>query len=86
MYGAENLLISSPLMWIFFAVTAILGFLEYQLPRQGILWITLTVLTQTVAVIALLFAGAALSEFLLYILVVLFIRLCYITLERRKTA
>ena len=84
MYGAENLLISSPLMWIFFAVTAILGFLEYKLAHKWI-WIALAVLTQTAAALALLFAGAALSEFLLYILVVLFIRLCYIMLERRKT-
>ena len=84
MYGAENLLISSPLMWIFFAVTAILGFLEYKLAHKWI-WIALAVLTQTAAALSLLFAGAALSEFLLYILVVLFIRLCYIMLERRKT-
>ncbi len=83
MYGAENLLISSPVMWIFFAVTAILGFLEYKLPHKWI-WITLTILTQTSAAVALLFAGAVLSEFLLYVLAVLFIRLCYIMLERRK--
>ena len=83
MYGAENLLISSPVMWIFFAVTAILGFLEYKLSHKWI-WITLTVIAQTVAVIVLLFAGAVLSEFLLYVLAVLFIRLCYIMLERRK--
>ena len=83
MYRAENLLMSSPVMWIFFAVTAILGFLEYKLPHKWI-WIALTVITQTVAVFALLFAGAALSELLLYILAVLFIRLCYIMLERRK--
>ena len=85
MYGSENLIVSSPILWIFFAVTAILGFLEYKLPHKWI-WIALTVTYQAVAVIALLFAGAALSEFLLYILVVLFIRLCYIMLERRKTA
>ena len=72
-------------MWIFFAVTAILGFLEYKLPLKW-LWITLAVAVQAAAVVALLFAGAALSEFLLYILFVLFIRLCYIMLERRKTA
>jgi hypothetical protein len=72
-------------MWIFFAIAAILGFLEYKLPHKWI-WITLTVVSQAAAVVALLFAGAALSEFLLYILVVLFIRLCYIMLERRKTA
>ena len=83
MYRAENLLMSSPVMWIFFAVTAILGFLEYKLPHKW-LWIALTVLTQTVAAVALLFAGAALSEFLLYVLAVLFIRLCYVMLERRK--
>ena len=85
MYGTENLIISSPIMWIFFAVTAILGFLEYKLPLKW-LWITLAVAVQAAAVVALLFAGAALSEFLLYILFVLFIRLCYIMLERRKTA
>ena len=83
MYGSENLIVSSPAMWIFFAVTAILGFLEYKLPHKG-LWIVLTVLTQTAAVVALLFTGAALSELLLYILAVLFIRLCYVMLERRK--
>lgn len=83
MYRAENLLMSSPVMWIFFAVTAILGFLEYKLPHKWI-WITLTVITQTVAVVVLIFAGAVLSEFLLYVLAVLFIRLCYIMLERRK--
>ena len=83
MYRAENLLMSSPVMWIFFAVTAFLGFLEYKLPHKWI-WIALTVITQTVAVFALLFAGAALSELLLYILAVLLIRLCYIMLERRK--
>ena len=85
MYGTENLIISSPIMWIFFAIAAILGFLEYKLPLNW-LWITLSVAAQAAAVVALLFAGAALSEFLLYILVVLFIRLCYIMLERRKTA
>ncbi len=85
MYGTENLIVSSPVMWIFFAVAAILGFLEYKLPHKWI-WITLTVISQAAAVVALLFANAALSEFLLYILVVLFIRLCYIMLERRKTA
>ena len=85
MYGTENLIFASPLMWIFFAVTAILGFLEYKLPLKW-LWITLTVGSQAAAVVALLFANAALSEFLLYILVVLFIRLCYIMLERRRTA
>ena len=78
MYGTENLIISSPVMWIFFALAAILGFLEYKFPHKWV-WILLTV-------VALLFANAALSEFLLYILVVLFIRLCYIMLERRKTA
>lgn len=83
MYGSENLIVSSPILWIFFAVTAILGFLEYKLPHKWI-WITLTVITQTVAVIVLIFAGAVLSEFLLYVLAVLFIRLCYIMLERRK--
>lgn len=83
MYGSENLIVSSPVMWIFFAISAILGFLEYKIPHKW-LWITLNVLTQTAAVIALLFAGAALSEFLLYILAVLFIRLCYIMFERRK--
>ena len=82
MYGTENLIISSPLMWIFFAIAAILSFLEYKLPHKWI-WITLNILSQTAAVIALLFANAALSEFLLYILTVLFIRLCYIMLERR---
>ena len=85
MYGPENLIISSPILWILFAVAAILGFLEYKLPHKWI-WIALTVTYQAAAVIALLFAGAALSEFLLYILVVLFIRLCYIMLERRKAA
>jgi hypothetical protein len=85
MYGTENLIISSPVMWIFFAIAAILGFLEYKLPHKWI-WITLAVVSQAAAVVALLFAGAALSEFLLYILVVLFIRLCYIMLERRQTA
>ena len=84
MYGSENLIVSSPILGIFFAVTAILGFLEYKLLHKWI-WITLTVITQTAAVVALIFAGAALSEFLLYILYVLFIRLCYIMLERRKT-
>ena len=84
MYGSENLIVSSPILWIFFAVTAILGFLEYKLPHKWI-WITLTVITQTATVVALIFAGAALSEFLLYVLAVLFIRLCYIMLERRKT-
>lgn len=83
MYGTENLIISSPVMWIFFAVSAILGFLEYKFPRKW-LWVIFNVLTQTAAAVALLFAGAALSEFLLYILAVLFIRLCYIMLERRK--
>ena len=83
MYGAENLLMSSPVMWNFFAVTAILGFLEYKLSYKWI-WITLTFIAQTVAVIVLLFVGAVLSEFLLYVLAVLFIRLCYIMLERRK--
>ena len=83
MYGSENLIVSSPVRWIFFAVTAILGFLEYKLPHKW-LWITLTVLAQTAAVTVLLFAGAMLSEFLLYVLAVLFIRLCYIMLERRK--
>jgi hypothetical protein len=85
MYGTENLIVSSPIMWIFFAIAAILGFLEYKLPHKWI-WITLTVVSQAAAVVTLLFANAALSEFLLYILVVLFIRLCYIMLERRKTA
>ena len=85
MYGTDNLIISSPVMWIFFAVTAILGFLEYKLPHKWI-WIALTVVSEAAAVAALLFANAALSEFLLYILVVLFIRLCYIMLERRQTA
>ena len=84
MYGTENLIVSSPVMWIFLALTAILGFLEYKLAHKWI-WIALTVLTQTAAAVMLLFAEAALSEFLLYILAVLFIRLCYITLERRKT-
>ena len=85
MYGTENLIVSSPLLWILFAASAILGFLEYKLPHKWI-WITLTVISQAAAVIALLFANAALSEFLLYILVVLFIRLCYIMLERRRAA
>ena len=83
MYGQENLIVSSPVMWIFLVLTAILGFLEYKLSRKWV-WIVLTVLTQTAAAVALLFAGAMLSEFLLYILAVLFIRLCYIMLERRK--
>ena len=83
MYGSENLIVSSPVMWIFFAVTAILGFLEYKFPQKWV-WIVLNVLTQTAAVAALLFKGAVLSELLLYVLAVLFIRLCYIMHERRK--
>lgn len=83
MYASGNLIVSSPVMWIFFAVTAILGFLEYKFPQKWV-WIILNVLTQTAAVAVLLFAGAVLSELLLYILAVLFIRLCYIMLERRK--
>ena len=85
MYGTENLIVSSPVLWILFGITAILGFFEYKFSHKWI-WISLTVLSQVAAVVALLFVNAALSEFLLYILVVLFIRLCYIMLERRKAA
>ncbi len=83
MYGTENLILSSPLMWILFALTAILSFLEYKL-RPKWLWITLGALLQVVSVVLLLFARAALSDALLYMLGVVFIRLCFVMFERRR--
>lgn len=83
MYATENLILTSPLFWILLLVTAILCFLEYKLPKK---WIFLGALAlwETAAVMLLLFEKAALSELLLYILSVLFIRLCFVMLERRK--
>ena len=83
MYPTENFILSSPWMWIFFALTAIFCFLEYKCSKKWI-FILCCVLTQTAATAALLFANAALADFLLYVLGVLFIRLCFVMLERRK--
>lgn len=83
MYPTENLILSSPLMWIFFALTAVFCFLEYKLSKKWI-FIGCAVLTQIAATVGLLFVNAALADFLLYVLVVLFIRLCFVMLERRK--
>lgn len=83
MYPAENLILSSPLLWIFFALTAVFCFLEYKVSKKWI-FIGCNVLIQIAATVALLFASAALADFLLYVLGVLFIRLCFVMLERRK--
>lgn len=83
MYPTENFILSSPLIWIFFAITAVFCFLEYKLPKKWI-WIGCAVVTQMAAIVALVFAEAALADCLLYVLGVLFIRLCFVMLERRK--
>ncbi len=83
MYPTENFILSSPLLWIFFALTAVFCFFEYKLSKKWI-WICACVITQIAATVMLLFANAALADFLLYILGVLFIRLCFVMLERRK--
>ena len=83
MYPTENLILSSPLMWICFALTAVFCFLEYKLSKK---WIGIggCIITQVAATVLLLFASASLADFLLYALGVLFIRLCFVMLERRK--
>ncbi len=83
MYGTENLILSSPVMWIFFVLTAISSFLEYKLSCKW-LWIVLGAVLQAAAVITLLFVRAALLDALLYILGVVLIRLCFVMLERRR--
>ena len=85
MYPSETLLFSSPLLWILFAATALVCFLEYKL-RAKWLWILCGALLQTAAVILLLFADAALADLLLYVLGVILIRLCFECIERRRAA
>lgn len=83
MYATENLILTSPLLWILFLVTAVLCFLEYWFSKKWI-FVVAFALWDVAAIVLLLVANAALSELLLYILGVLFIRLCFVMLERRK--
>jgi hypothetical protein len=83
MYPADNILISSPLMWIFMILTAVFCFLEYKLSKKWI-FIIACVAVQVAATVTLLSIGGALADFLLYVLIILFIRLCFVMLERRK--
>ncbi len=83
MYPTESILIMSPLMWVYFALTAVFCFLEYKCSKKW-LFIVACVAVQIAATITLLVIGGALADFLLYVLAVLFIRLCFVMLERRK--
>ncbi len=66
-------------------LTAILTFLEYRL-KKAVLFILANAVVTVAVVVSLLVLGAGLSEFLLWLLGFLFIRLCFTLRERGNEA
>lgn len=85
MFGSENFILSSPLMLIMIAVSVLIDLGEYKCRRKWIFLAANAVCTAA-AFLGFLAQGAALSDVLLYLLAVIFARLCFMMLERRRRA
>ena len=85
MFGSENFILSSPWMVIFIAISAVLDFLEYKFRAKWI-FLVANALLCAFAFVSFLSQGAGLSDVLLYLLAVIFARLCFMMLERRRNA
>ncbi len=83
MFGSENFILSSPLVFFaFLAVSLVFCFLEYKTKAKWLFAILGAVSIGT-AFLAFLYFGASLADILLYLLIVVFVRLLLIALERR---
>ncbi len=83
MFGSENFILSSPLVFFaFLAVSLVLCFLEHK-TRAKWLFVVLGAISIAAAFLAFLYFGASLADLLLYLLVIVFVRLLIIALERR---
>lgn len=83
MFGSENLILTSPL--VFFAcvaVSALFAFLEYK-TRAKTLFAVLSACAMAGVFVTFLFVGATLADLLLYLLVTVFFRLIFVMLEGR---
>lgn len=83
MFGSENLILTSPL--VFFAcvaVSALLAFLEYK-TKAKTLFAILSAFAMAGTFVTFLFVGATLADLLLYLLVTVFFRLIFVMLEGR---
>lgn len=83
MFGSENFIFSSPLVFFaFLAVSLIFCFLEY---KTRVKWpfAVLGAVSIGAAFLAFLYFGASLADLLLYLLMIVFVRLIIIVLERR---
>ena len=83
MFGSENLILTSPLLFLScVAVSALFAFLEYK-TRVKTLFTVLSALAMAGAFVAFLFVGATLADLLLYLLATVLVRLIFVTLEGR---
>ncbi len=83
MFGSENLILASPLLFLAcVAVSALFAFLEYK-TRVKTLFTVLSALAMAGAFVAFLFVGATLADLLLYLLATVLVRLIFVTLEGR---
>lgn len=83
MFGSENLILTSPLLFLAcVAVSALFAFLEYK-TRVKTLFTVLSALAMAGAFVAFLFVGATLADLLLYLLATVLVRLIFVTLEGR---
>ena len=84
MFGSENLILSSPWPLILIAISAVLDFLEYKF-RVKWIFLVANALLCAFAFVAFLSLGAGLADVLLYLLAVVFARLLFTMLERRRS-
>ena len=83
MFGNENMILTSPLLFLALAaVGALLAFLEYK-TRAKKLFILLGALWMAGAFLVFLWMNATLADLLLYLLVTVFVRLIFVFLEGR---
>ena len=73
------------MMMIFSVIFAVLTFLEHRVVGKWI-WLAANAVLTTVAAAVFLALGAGLSEMLLYLLICLLIRLCFVFWEGRGKA
>ncbi len=84
MFGSENLILTSPLLFLACAaVSALFAFLEYK-TRVKTLFTVLSALAMAVSFVAFLFAGATLADLLLYLLAIVLVRLIFVMFEGRE--
>ena len=83
MFGSENLILTSPLLFLAcVAVSVLFAFLEYK-TRAKTLFTVLSALAMAGAFVAFLLVGATLADLLLYLLAAVLVRLIFVMLEGR---